>query len=95
MISQSVRDNLNLVGQSANLNQSAQDNGLGFPLSLRNWIKALPPGRIVRKVVPLEQFDSMAALCDQSRHRRTRWTTADDDYVWIASNRRRHANPPR
>ena len=54
MISLSVRDALHVAGQSASLRQLAQQAGKTFPLSLRWWLGAPPPGRILRKVWSLD-----------------------------------------
>ena len=50
----SVRESLNEVGQSVSIRELAQQRNKSFPLSLRQFVGALPPGSILRKVVPLE-----------------------------------------
>ena len=59
MISVSVRNALNAVGQSVSIRQVVRQHNLPFPrwsypLSLRKFVGALPPGRILRKVIPLD-----------------------------------------
>src|SRR4030095_16840512 len=59
MISVSVRDALNLVGRPASVREIVRLRNLpfpiwSFPLSLRKFVGALPPGRILRKVIPLD-----------------------------------------
>lgn len=50
----SVRNALGLGGKSASLRQLAQQRNTAFPLSLRDFVGAPPPGRIVRKTVSLD-----------------------------------------
>jgi phospholipase C len=50
----SVRGSLNVVGRSVSIKQLAHQRNASFPLSLRNFVGALPPGRILRKVVSLD-----------------------------------------
>lgn len=50
----SVRNALGLVGKSASLRHLAQQRNAAFPLSLRDFVGAPPPGRIVRKTVSLD-----------------------------------------
>jgi phospholipase C len=59
MISVSVRSALNLVGRSASVREVVRQRNLPFPiwsypLSLRKFVGALPPGRVLRKVLPLD-----------------------------------------
>src|SRR5688572_21952287 len=61
----SVRRSLKAEGQSASIrelvkqhNQRPFQPNVKFPLSLRKFIGALPPGRIVRKVIPLKLLQS-------------------------------------
>ncbi len=59
MISVSIRNALNLVGQSVSIREVVRLRNLpfpiwSFPLSLRKFVGALPPGRILRKVIPLD-----------------------------------------
>jgi hypothetical protein len=58
----SVRESLNIVGQSASIKQLAEQRNESFPLSLRNFIGAPPPGRILRKVISLD-FCSASSMC--------------------------------
>ncbi len=61
MIVASVRQFLNVPGRSVSIREAVQNVNVGlpphldykFPLSLRRFIKALPPGRVLRKVIPL------------------------------------------
>jgi phospholipase C len=50
----SVRDALGLAGQSASIRELAQAQGASFPLSLRQFVGAPPPGRLRRKVISLD-----------------------------------------
>ena len=50
----SVRESLNVVGQSVSIKQLAHQRNASFPLSLRNFVGAPPPGRILRKVISLD-----------------------------------------
>src|SRR6266404_9201371 len=50
----SVRGSLNVVGKSVSIKQLAHQRNASFPLSLRNFVGALPPGRILNKVVSLD-----------------------------------------
>ncbi len=50
----SVREALNVVGQPVSIRELAQQRNESFPLSLRQFVGAPPPGRILRKVIPLE-----------------------------------------
>jgi len=59
----SVRQSLNVVGRPVSIrelvrlrNQQPFPPDWTFPLSLRKFIGALPPGRILRKVIPLDLF---------------------------------------
>jgi phospholipase C len=59
MISVSVRSALNLEGRSASLRQIVNLHNVPiprwfYPLSLRAFVGALPPGQILRKVIPLD-----------------------------------------
>ncbi len=63
MISVSVRNALQIAGQAVSLRQLARQSNQPFPLSLRDWVGALPPGRVLRKVIPLDllqrKFDEL------------------------------------
>src|SRR5262245_10354671 len=50
----SVRESLAVVGQSVSIKQLAYQRNEPFPVSLRNFVGALPPGRILRKVISLD-----------------------------------------
>jgi hypothetical protein len=50
----SVRDALNAVGRAISIKQSAHQANAPFPLSLRDFVKAPPPGRIHRKEISLD-----------------------------------------
>ncbi len=50
----SVRDSLNVVGQSVSIKQLAHQRNESFPLSLRKFVGAPPPGRILKKVISLD-----------------------------------------
>ena len=50
----SVRESLNVVGQAVSIRQLAHQRNESFPLSLRNFVGALPPGRILKKIISLE-----------------------------------------
>src|SRR5262249_45363236 len=50
----SVRDALKAVGQSISIKQVAHQRNASFPLSLREFMGALPPGRILTKVISLD-----------------------------------------
>ena len=61
MIVTNVRQSLNVVGQIASIRELVRQRNLNpfapdftYPLSLRKFVGALPPGRILRKVIPLE-----------------------------------------
>lgn len=59
MTSKSVREALQVAGQSISIKQVVRQHNLPFPkwsypLSLRKFVGALPPGRILRKVIPLD-----------------------------------------
>ena len=59
MISVSVRSALNLEGRSASLRQIVSVRNVPiprwfYPLSLRAFVGALPPGQILSKVIPLD-----------------------------------------
>jgi phospholipase C len=61
----SVRKSLNIVGRSASIReliriqkQRPLHPDLTFPVSLRTFIGAVPPGRILRKVIPLVLLQS-------------------------------------
>ena len=45
----SVRESLDAVRQAVSLKQLAHQRHESFPLSLRNFVGAPPPGRILRK----------------------------------------------
>src|SRR3954447_16769789 len=47
----SVRDALDLVGQSASIRQLAGQRNAPFPLSVRQFVGAPPPGQLLRKTV--------------------------------------------
>lgn len=49
----SVRESLNVVGQVVSLQQMAHQRNASFPLSLRTFVGAPPPGRIRRKPISL------------------------------------------
>lgn len=50
----SVRDALKVLGQAVSIRQLAQQRNESFPLSLRKFVGALPPGRVLRKVISLD-----------------------------------------
>jgi len=50
----SVRDSLGLIGRSASIRELAQQGSASFPLSLRQFVGAPPPGRLLRKVISLD-----------------------------------------
>ncbi|WKJ90064.1 alkaline phosphatase family protein [Methylomonas montana] len=50
----SVRESLKLAGQSASIKKLAHQRNAPFPLSLREFVGAPPPGRIRRKSISLE-----------------------------------------
>jgi phospholipase C len=54
MVSVSVRDSLNVVGKAVSIRQLAKQRKEPFPLSLRQFVGAPPPGRILTKIVALE-----------------------------------------
>jgi hypothetical protein len=59
MTSKSVREALQVAGQSISIKQVVRLNNVPFPkwsypLSLRKFVGALPPGRILRKEIPLD-----------------------------------------
>lgn len=58
MISTSVSDYLQAAGQSVSLKQLAHESGQPFPLSVRTWVGALPPGRVIRKEISLDLLRS-------------------------------------
>lgn len=61
MIVASVRQFLNVPGRSISIREAVRIVNIGlpphldykFPLSIRKFIKAVPPGRVLRKVIPL------------------------------------------
>ena len=60
----SVREALDVVGQAVSLKELAHhQRGAEFPLSLRTFVGALPPGRLHKKVIPLDalqrKFDTL------------------------------------
>jgi len=62
MIVASVRQFLNVPGRSVSIREAVQNVNIGlpphldykFPLSLRKFIRALPPGRVFTKVIPFD-----------------------------------------
>lgn len=52
MITTSVRSALNVVGTAASIRQLAQQRNEPFPVSLRRFTGALPPGKLLRKTIP-------------------------------------------
>src|SRR5690349_4824245 len=59
MISTSVRAALHAAGQAVTIRQVVRQRNFpipiwSFPLSLRKFVGALPPGRILRKVIPFD-----------------------------------------
>jgi hypothetical protein len=50
----SVRQSLNVVGQPTSIKQLAHQSNAPFPLSLRQFVGAPPPGRILHKVISLD-----------------------------------------
>jgi len=50
----SIRDSLGLIGRSASIRELAQQGNASFPLSLRQFVGAPPPGRLFRKVISLD-----------------------------------------
>lgn len=55
----SVRESLSIVGQSASIRQLARQRSAEFPLSLRDFVGALPPGRLCQKVVSKDFLQRM------------------------------------
>jgi phospholipase C len=57
----SVREALDVVGQAVSIKQLAHQRNASFPLSLRAFVGAPPPGRMLRKVILLhilqQKFD--------------------------------------
>ena len=71
----SVRESLNVVGQTVSIKELAHQRNASFPLSLREFVGALPPGRMLKKEIPLDflqrKFDEFfnnpsAARCSRS-----------------------------
>ena len=54
MVMTSVRAALGATGKTASIKQSAHQVNAPFPLSLRSFVKAPPPGRILHKVISLD-----------------------------------------
>ncbi len=50
----SVREALNVIGQAVGIKEVAHQREASFPLSLRNFVGALPAGRFHRKVISLD-----------------------------------------
>jgi phospholipase C len=50
----SVRESLNIVGQTVSIKELAHQRNAPFPLSLREFIGAPPAGRLLTRVIPLE-----------------------------------------
>src|SRR6266487_6117299 len=49
----SVREALDVVGQTVSIKELAHQRNASFPLSLREFVGAPPPGRILKKNIPL------------------------------------------
>jgi len=50
----SVRESLNAAGRSVSIKELAHQRNASFPLSLRTFVGAPPPGRLLRKVISLD-----------------------------------------
>ena len=50
----SVRSSLNAIGRAVSVKQLGRQRNASFPLSLRQFVGAPPPGRISRKVISLD-----------------------------------------
>jgi hypothetical protein len=50
----SVREALGAFGQAVSIKEVAHQQGASFPVSVRNLVGALPPGRILQKVISLD-----------------------------------------
>ena len=65
----SVRESLHVVGQAVSIKQLAQQRNVSFPLSLRQFVGAPPPGRLLTRVVPLELLQQKFDLFFNERER--------------------------
>ena len=50
----SVREALGAFGQAVSIKEVAHQQGASFPVSVRELVGALPPGRILQKVISLD-----------------------------------------
>jgi phospholipase C len=65
----SVREALNIVGQTTSIKELAHQRNASFPLSLREFVGALPAGRLRTRVIPLELLQQKFDLFFNERER--------------------------